>query len=91
MWTPRFTQVDYFTVRFGSIPSLASGALIALLAGGLLLVLWLFMLRRQPSAPRLAIGLAALALCPNAVLATSCGWQRGVTKAPERSRTGSAR
>ena len=74
MWTPRFTQVDFFTVRFGSIPSLASGSLTALLAGGLLLALWLVMLRWKPSAPRLAIGLAALALCPNAVLATSCGW-----------------
>ncbi|MFM2164253.1 MAG: hypothetical protein RL325_690, partial [Planctomycetota bacterium] len=74
MWTPRFTQVDFFTVSFGSVPSPASGSLIALLAGGLLLVLWLLMLRRKPSAPRLAIGLAALALLPNAVLAASCSW-----------------
>ena len=74
MWTPRFTQVDFFADRLGSIPSLASGSQIALLAGGLLLVLWTLMLRRKPSAARLAIGLAALALCPNAVLATSCGW-----------------
>lgn len=74
MWTPRFTQVEYFTVSFGSVPSLASGSLIALLAGGLLFMLWLLMLRRKQSALRLAIGLAALVLLPNAILATSCSW-----------------
>lgn len=73
MWTPRFTQVDFFLTDTGPIAGMLRGLSIgSILAGALLLVLWIVLLRRAQTGLRLAIGLAALVLLPNAILSVTC-------------------
>ena len=73
MWIPSFTQLDY--ARLGGAGFSPHGPrlwIAAGLAAALLLVLWALLLRRKRSGLRMAIGLSALVLLPNAILAGSC-------------------
>ena len=73
MWRPSFTQLDY--TRLGGAGFSPHGPRLWIAVGvaaALLLVLWALLLRRKQSGLRLAIGLSALVLIPNTILAGSC-------------------
>lgn len=72
-WTPSFTQVNYLEQGVAGFTSFGVWlCVVAMAAAALLMLVWVLMLRRRQTGVRVAIGLAALVLLPNAVLAGSC-------------------